>query len=70
MEQLKRVHSPIGLGIGAETPEEIAVSIHGAEVLMLRGGGTGKRMKEIKVILGEQVKVCHPFLEYETYLCT
>jgi xanthine dehydrogenase accessory factor len=44
-EQLKRVHSPIGLGIGAETPEEIAVSIL-AEVLMLRGGGSGKHMKE------------------------
>jgi xanthine dehydrogenase accessory factor len=26
-EQLKRVHSPIGIKIGAETPEEIAVSI-------------------------------------------
>jgi len=44
-EQLKRVHSPIGLGIGAETPEEIAVSIM-AEVLMLRGGGSGKQMKD------------------------
>jgi xanthine dehydrogenase accessory factor len=46
-EQLKRVHSPIGLGIGAETPEEIAVSIL-AEVLMLRGGGSGKQMRELK----------------------
>jgi xanthine dehydrogenase accessory factor len=44
-EQLKRVHSPIGLGIGAETPEEIAVSIM-AEVLMLRSGSTGKQMQE------------------------
>ncbi|HEX7540527.1 MAG TPA: XdhC family protein [Anaerolineales bacterium] len=44
-DQLKRVHSPIGLGIGAETPEEIAVSIM-AEVLMLRGSGSGKQMKE------------------------
>jgi xanthine dehydrogenase accessory factor len=44
-EQLKRVHSPIGLGIGAETPEEIAVSIM-AEVLMLRSGGSGKQMQE------------------------
>ncbi len=26
-EQLQRVHSPIGLPIGGETPEEIAVSI-------------------------------------------
>jgi xanthine dehydrogenase accessory factor len=44
-EQLKRVHSPIGLEIGAETPEEIAISIM-AEVLMLRGGGSGKHMNE------------------------
>lgn len=44
-ENLKRVHSPIGLGIGAETPEEIAVSIM-AEVLMVRGGGSGRQMKE------------------------
>ena len=44
-EQLKRVHSPMGLGLGAETPEEIAVSIL-AEVLMLRGGGSGRPMQE------------------------
>lgn len=46
-EELKRVHSPIGLGIGAETPEEIAVSIM-AEVLMMRAGGSGKPMKDPK----------------------
>lgn len=46
-EQLKRVHSPIGLGIGAETPEEIAVSIM-AEILQLRGGGSGRPMQEPK----------------------
>ena len=44
-EQLKRVHSPIGIGIGAETPEEIALSIM-AEVLMHRSGGSGKLMKD------------------------
>ena len=43
-EQLARVHSPIGLELQAETPEEIAVSIL-AEILMLRDGGTGKPMK-------------------------
>lgn len=46
-EALQRVHSPMGLGIGAETPEEIAVSIL-AEILMLRGGGSGRPMREPK----------------------
>jgi xanthine dehydrogenase accessory factor len=44
-EQLNIVHSPMGLGLGAETPEEIAVSIM-AEVLMLRNSGSGKHMKD------------------------
>ncbi|MEN6523978.1 MAG: XdhC family protein [Anaerolineaceae bacterium] len=44
-EKLDEVHSPIGLELQAETPEEIAVSIM-AEILMLRNGGTGKKMKE------------------------
>ena len=43
-EKTARVHSPIGLELQAETPEEIAVSIM-AEILMLRGEGTGKQMK-------------------------
>jgi xanthine dehydrogenase accessory factor len=34
-EQLKTVHSPIGLNIGAETPEEIAISIV-AELIQIR----------------------------------
>jgi xanthine dehydrogenase accessory factor len=42
-EQLARFHSPIGLELNAETPEEIAVSIM-AEIIMLRRGGTGERM--------------------------
>ena len=42
-EDLARVVSPMGLELNAETPEEIAVSIL-AEVLMLRGGGSGQRM--------------------------
>ena len=41
-EKIARVHSPMGLELQAETPEEIAVSIM-AEVLMVRGKGTGKR---------------------------
>jgi xanthine dehydrogenase accessory factor len=43
-EKLSRIHSPIGLELNAETPEEIAVSIM-AEIIMLRNGGTGQTMK-------------------------
>ncbi len=42
-ELLKKVRSPMGLELQAETPEEIAVSIM-AEVLMVRDKGTGKAM--------------------------
>jgi xanthine dehydrogenase accessory factor len=44
-EKIQRVHSPMGLELQAETPEEIAVSIL-AEILMLRDRGTGKAMRE------------------------
>jgi len=43
-EKIAKVHSPIGLELQAETPEEIAVSII-AEILMLHNKGTGKSMK-------------------------
>jgi xanthine dehydrogenase accessory factor len=39
-EDIARVHSPIGLTIGAETPEEIAVSIVG-ELIQERAGKKG-----------------------------
>jgi xanthine dehydrogenase accessory factor len=42
---LENVYTPIGLDIGAETPEEIAVSIL-AEVIMVRRGGKGGQMRE------------------------
>lgn len=42
-EALERVRTPIGIDIGAETPEEIAVSIL-AEIIMVRRGGTGRSM--------------------------
>ncbi|HEX5809317.1 MAG TPA: XdhC/CoxI family protein [Anaerolineales bacterium] len=43
-ERIARVHSPMGLELNAETPEEIAVSIM-AEILMIKDKGTGKPMK-------------------------
>lgn len=42
-EDLVRVHAPIGLELGAETPEEIAVSIM-AEIIALRRGGDAEPM--------------------------
>ena len=44
-EKLARVHSPIGLELNAETPEEIAVSIL-AEIIMRRNRGDGTVMKD------------------------
>lgn len=46
-EALARVHSPLGLELNAETPEEIAVSIM-AEITMLKNGGDGQQMRAKK----------------------
>lgn len=43
-EALEAISTPIGLDIGAETPEEIALAIL-AEIVMLRRGGDGSRMR-------------------------
>jgi xanthine dehydrogenase accessory factor len=45
-EQLARLRSPIGLDLGARTPQETAVSI-AAELVLERHGGSGGRLTDI-----------------------
>lgn len=45
-DELDRLASPIGLDLGARTPEETAVSI-AAEIIALRWGGGGARLTEL-----------------------
>ncbi|WP_187357089.1 XdhC family protein, partial [Actinomadura sp. CNU-125] len=44
-DELARLRSPIGLDLGARTPEETAVSI-AAELVQLRWGGSGRPLTE------------------------
>ena len=44
--EVARLSSPIGLDLGARTPQETAVSI-AAEIIALRWGGSGRRLAEV-----------------------
>jgi xanthine dehydrogenase accessory factor len=46
-QELQRLASPIGLDLGARTPEETAVSI-AAELIALRWGGRGVRLSDLQ----------------------
>ncbi len=53
-ELLKRVHTPVGLAIGAETPEEIAVSIL-AEIIAVKNQHDPKTVRPLKLTLTESL---------------
>jgi len=56
---LQSIHAPIGLDIGALTPEEIAISIC-AELIKVRRGGTGKSLSQRKQLLGNNLRESPP----------
>jgi xanthine dehydrogenase accessory factor len=48
-EAMARVRAPVGLDVGAQTPEEIAVAVL-AELVLLRRGGTGAPLTEVEEV--------------------
>jgi xanthine dehydrogenase accessory factor len=44
-DEITRLHSPIGLDLGARTPEETAISI-AAEIVQARWGGSGGHLAQ------------------------
>lgn len=66
-DTLAQVHAPIGLDLGARTPDEIALSI-AAELLAWRRGGSGEPLREHAAILAKVQS--EPKSETETELET
>jgi xanthine dehydrogenase accessory factor len=57
-ELLGKIHAPVGLDIGAETPEEIAVAV-AAELVLVRRGGSGRPLRDVE-------RISERFFENET----
>jgi xanthine dehydrogenase accessory factor len=53
-EQIARMHAPVGISIGADTPEEIAVSVV-AEMITVRRAGTSRRGGVESTLAGQEL---------------
>lgn len=58
-DRLRAVHAPIGLDVGAETPEEIAVAV-AAELVMVLRGGTGRPLRDLERVAERWVRTPEP----------
>ena len=58
-ERLATVHAPIGLDVGAETPEEIAVAV-AAELVMARRGGSGRPLRDVERVAERWIRAPGP----------
>jgi xanthine dehydrogenase accessory factor len=63
-EQLEKVRAPIGLDIGAVTPEEVALAIL-AEIVAERRGGKGGSMSAYRRVQSSKSKVQSPSTKVE-----
>lgn len=63
--ELSRLSSPIGLDLGARTPEETAVSI-AADIIARRWGGGGRPLADIAGRIHHDAQVAGEFKDYLT----
>jgi xanthine dehydrogenase accessory factor len=56
MEALERIHAPMGLDIGAETPEEIAVSVTAEMIAVRRGAESDWRAASMSLFATERTR--------------
>jgi xanthine dehydrogenase accessory factor len=58
-ENVAKIRSPAGLSLGAETPEEIALSIM-SEIVAVRRGGSGQPMAATAAVRQLEANLDHP----------